>query len=78
MPDLARRSNPPQSAGRNGEDRAGGNGAMALNLDGLASSASASKVVERKVKGLPHLDDLGCQVSRLGARPAGYRVRHGR
>ncbi len=56
MPDLARRSNPPQSAGRNGEDRAGGNGAMALNLDGLASSASASKVVERKVKGLPHLD----------------------
>ena len=29
---------------------------MALNLDGLASSASASKVVERKVKGLPHLD----------------------
>ena len=56
MPNLARRSNPPQSAGRNGEDRAGGNGAMALNLDGLASSASASKVVERKVKGLPHLN----------------------
>jgi diguanylate cyclase (GGDEF)-like protein/PAS domain S-box-containing protein len=34
---------------------------MALNLDGLASSASASRVLERKGPAFPYLDMLGAQ-----------------